>query len=58
MTLDQARKNLHAWLEDLDALRRFCDPDNKDMTEFVAAWEAAMSKAKDAAKQYAEATQT
>jgi hypothetical protein len=55
MTLDDARKNLHTWLDDLSALRPFCDPNNPDMANFLAAWNTALKKAKDAAKQYADA---
>jgi hypothetical protein len=54
MTVDDARKELRAWLEDLAALKAFSDPNSSDAAEFNAAWDAALKKAKDVARQYAE----
>jgi hypothetical protein len=54
MALDDARKNLHDWLNDLSAIKPFCDPKNPDAAAFLAAWNAALKKARDAAQQYAD----
>jgi len=52
MSLEEARKNLHTWLEDLDALRSHIDLNNPAASDFSAAWSAALSKAKEAAAIY------
>lgn len=54
-TIEQTRHELHEWIEDLEALRPFTDPGNPDAEAFVAAWTAALVKAKEAAARYAEA---
>ncbi len=54
MTLEDAPKNLHAWLDDLAALRPFLDDVNPEMASFTAAWKVALQKAKDAAQRYAD----
>jgi len=55
MTIDDARKPLHAWINDLEALRGFLDAGNPDKKDFQDAWEAALEKAKAAARDYAKA---
>jgi hypothetical protein len=53
--LNAARSELHAWLDDLSALRALVDPNDPDRAELNAAWNAAYAKAREAARAYAEA---
>jgi hypothetical protein len=55
-SLESARKNLREWLEDLSALKEWTDaPENQVRKEFTEAFDAALAKAKAAAKEYCEA---
>jgi len=55
-SLETARKNLREWLEDLNALKEWTDaPENQVRKEFTDAFNAALAKAKAAAKEYCEA---
>lgn len=53
--IDDARKTLHAFLEDMAALKQFADPSNAQAAPFTAAFAAARARAMDAAKVYADA---
>jgi hypothetical protein len=50
-TLEEARTELRAWLADLDALKSHAE--NFNAREFIEARDAALTKAKAAAKEYA-----
>jgi hypothetical protein len=52
-SIAQARDELRTWLSDLDALKSHVDPGNADAKDFADAWDAALKKAKAAAKDYA-----
>jgi hypothetical protein len=53
MATDDARKNLHQWLDDLNALRPFVGQANPQLADFDDAWSVALERAKRAAKDYA-----
>lgn len=53
--LDDARKTLHAFLDDMAALKQFADPGNPDSSPFVDAFAAARDQARAAARAYADA---
>lgn len=56
MDIDTARKNLHVWLDDVNALKQLADvPSNHEREDFSAAYAVAFGKAKQAARDYTAA---
>ena len=53
--INDARRELLAYVGDMTALRPFVDPNSKDGQVFVAAFEAARERAKVAAETYTAA---
>ena len=56
--VNDARRELHAFLNDMAALKQFADAQNEDAQPFVAAYAAAREKAKLAAEAYALAVRS
>lgn len=53
--VDDARRTLREYLDDMAALKQFADPGNPDAAPFVAAFAAARERARAAADAYAAA---
>lgn len=56
--LDEARKVMREFLDDMAALKQFADPGNPDAAPFVEAFAAARDRAREAAKAYGEAAKS
>jgi hypothetical protein len=54
-TIDEARRELHAFIDDMDSLKVYADPGNPEAAPFNSAFAMAREKAKLAAETYIKA---